>query len=115
MKRLFATFALISTIMLAACNPGTESTSAASTAPEATPTAATAPQGAAEKGSAEVGLIITNARVIDGTGNVIEQGSVVVQDGKIVSVGETASPLPGALEINAGGLSSTKRFAAGYA
>ena len=30
-------------------------------------------------------LVITNARIIDGTGNVIERGSVVAKDGKIVS------------------------------
>jgi len=31
-------------------------------------------------------LVITNARIIDGTGTTIEQGSVVVEDGRIVSV-----------------------------
>jgi len=110
MKRLFATFVLIGTIMLAACDPASESTSAAPLAPENKVTAAAAPEGAAERGSAEFGLIIANARVIDGTGNVIEQGSVVVQDGKIVSVGETASPLPGALEIDAGGMTVMPGF-----
>jgi imidazolonepropionase-like amidohydrolase len=31
-------------------------------------------------------LIVTNARILDGKGGVIERGSVVVRDGKIVSV-----------------------------
>ncbi len=31
-------------------------------------------------------LVITNGRILDGTGQVIERGSVVVRDGKIVSV-----------------------------
>src|SRR5687768_9873669 len=31
-------------------------------------------------------LTITNARIIDGTGNVIERGAVVVREGKIESV-----------------------------
>ena len=35
-------------------------------------------------------LIITNARIIDGTGKVIEQGSVVVEAGRITSVSEEA-------------------------
>ena len=32
-------------------------------------------------------LVITNARIIDGNGGVIADGSVVVEDGRIVSVG----------------------------
>lgn len=35
-------------------------------------------------------LVITNARIIDGTGTVIERGSLVAKDGKIVSVGRGA-------------------------
>jgi enamidase len=35
-------------------------------------------------------LTITNARILDGTGRVIERGAVVVRDGKIVSVSATA-------------------------
>ena len=105
MKRLLASIALLSIIMLGGCNVETEPSSAAT---EATETAA--PEATAPAGSADVGIIITNARVIDGTGNVLEQGSVVVQDGKIVSVGATASPLPGALEIDAGGLTVMPGF-----
>ena len=47
-------------------------------------------------------LVITNARIIDGNGGVVPDGSVVVEDGRIVSVsaGDAAGP-DGALEIDA--------------
>lgn len=42
-------------------------------------------------------LVITNARILDGRGGVIQGGSVVVRDGKIVSVTQGAAPsVPGA-------------------
>ena len=49
-------------------------------------------------------LVITNARILDGTGRVIERGSVVVRDGKIVSVSAGTLPArPGAHVIDAQG------------
>jgi imidazolonepropionase-like amidohydrolase len=49
-------------------------------------------------------LTITNARILDGTGRVIERGSVVVRDGLIVSVAAgAAAPNAGARVIDAGG------------
>ena len=39
-------------------------------------------------------LTITNARILDGTGRVIERGSVVVRDGKIASVRPRRRPPP---------------------
>lgn len=93
--------------LLAGCEQRSEPVAATPTAPEA-PSAA--PETSVPPGSAEVGLNITNARIIDGTGAVIDRGTVVVQDGKIVSVGETASALPGALEIDAGGLTLMPGF-----
>lgn len=49
-------------------------------------------------------LVVTNARVIDGTGRAIERGSVVVRDGKIVSVSGGAAPaVAGARVIDARG------------
>ena len=48
-------------------------------------------------------LTITNARILDGTGRVIERGSVVVRDGKIASVSATAPAAAGGVTINAGG------------
>ncbi len=49
-------------------------------------------------------LLITNARIIDGTGGTIEQGSVVVRDGRIVSVSAGASEAQGSLVIDAEGM-----------
>ncbi len=37
-------------------------------------------------------LLITNARIIDGTGRVIDHGSVVVREGKIIAVGPGSPP-----------------------
>ena len=41
-------------------------------------------------------LVIVNARIVDGKGGVVERGSVVVRDGKIVSAG-AATPSAGAV------------------
>jgi imidazolonepropionase-like amidohydrolase len=46
-------------------------------------------------------LVVTNARILDGTGRVIENGSVVVLDGKIVSVSPGSATVPGARVIDA--------------
>jgi imidazolonepropionase-like amidohydrolase len=48
-------------------------------------------------------LTITNARVLDGTGRVIERGAVVVRDGKIASVSASVPAASGVRTINAGG------------
>lgn len=48
-------------------------------------------------------LVITNARILDGTGRVIERGSVVVRDGKIVSVSAGAVDAQGTRVIDAQG------------
>jgi imidazolonepropionase-like amidohydrolase len=49
------------------------------------------------------GLVITNARILDGSGGVIAQGSVVARDGRIVSVSAGTVDVPGALVIDAQG------------
>ncbi|NOT45355.1 MAG: amidohydrolase family protein, partial [Acidobacteria bacterium] len=50
------------------------------------------------------GVVLTNARVLDGNGGVIDQGSVVVRDGRIVSVTQGAADVPaGALVIDVQG------------
>src|SRR6188768_1456198 len=46
--------------------------------------------------SAAQDLVVTNARIVDGKGGVVERGSVVVRDGKIVSAG-AATPSAGAV------------------
>ncbi len=49
-------------------------------------------------------LVISNARILDGTGTVIERGSVVVRDGRIAAVGADASgAAANAIRIDAGG------------
>jgi imidazolonepropionase-like amidohydrolase len=48
-------------------------------------------------------LTITNARILDGTGRVIERGTVVIRDGKIASVSATALASGGGRTINAAG------------
>lgn len=54
-------------------------------------------------GAGAQNLVITNARILDGTGRVIERGAVVVRDGKIASVSATAPAASGARTIDAGG------------
>jgi imidazolonepropionase-like amidohydrolase len=48
-------------------------------------------------------LTITNARILDGTGRVIERGAIVVRDGKIASVSATAPTAATGTTINANG------------
>ena len=49
-------------------------------------------------------LVISNARILDGTGAEIERGTVVVREGRIVSVGANAGNAPAnAVRIDAGG------------
>lgn len=49
-------------------------------------------------------LVVTNGRVIDGTGRVIERGHVVIRDGKVASVAAGApARVPGARTIDAAG------------
>lgn len=59
---------------------------------------------AAAEDAAAQNLVIANARILDGKGGVIERGSVVVRDGKIVSVVQGAAPAAsGARTIDARG------------
>ena len=49
-------------------------------------------------------LVVTNARILDGKGGVIERGSVVVRAGKVASVSPgPAAAIPGARSIDAQG------------
>src|SRR5690349_4787074 len=48
-------------------------------------------------------LTITNARILDGTGRVIDRGSIVVRDGKIASVTATPTAAGAGRTINAAG------------
>ena len=49
-------------------------------------------------------LFITNARIIDGTGETIDRGSVSVVDGRIVAVGPEVTNDSGATVLDAGGM-----------
>lgn len=56
-------------------------------------------------------LVIANAKILDGTGTLIESGYVVVRDGKIASVSAGAAPsVPGARVIDARGLTVMPGF-----
>ena len=58
-------------------------------------------------GASAQNLVITNARVLDGTGKVIDRGTVVVRDGKIASVSNNAPPAGAGRTIDAGGKTVT--------
>ncbi len=55
-------------------------------------------------------LIITNAHIIDGYGGVIQRGSIVVHDGRIVSVSEGAMNATGTKTIDAKGMTVMPGF-----
>ena len=55
-------------------------------------------------------LMITNARIIDGNGGVIENGSVAVEDGRIASVSAGPSDSGSAQVIDAGGMTVMPGF-----
>lgn len=55
-------------------------------------------------------LLITNARILDGTGEVIEQGSVVVRDGRIETVTSGNVPSGGMQRIDARGMTVLPGF-----
>jgi cytosine/adenosine deaminase-related metal-dependent hydrolase len=57
----------------------------------------------AASGAYAQNLTITNARILDGTGRVIERGAVVVRDGKVVSVSAAAPTNTSGRTINANG------------
>jgi imidazolonepropionase-like amidohydrolase len=55
-------------------------------------------------------LVIANARILTGTGNAIEQGSIVVRDGRIVSVAPGSAVAQGGQVIDARGLTAVPGF-----
>lgn len=55
-------------------------------------------------------LVITNAHIIDGTGRVIDAGSVVIEDGRIVSVSAELENNPGVPLIDANGMTVLPGF-----
>ena len=66
---------------------------------------------AASGSAAAQDIVISNARIIVGNGQVIEKGAVVVKDGRIASVGEGAAPsVSGAKRIDARGMTLMAGF-----
>ena len=59
-------------------------------------------------------VAITNARVIVGSGQVIESGTIIVRGGKIVSVTAGAAPTQGLRTIDAKGMSAMPGFIDGH-
>ena len=59
-------------------------------------------------------VAITNARVIVGSGQVIESGTIIVRGGKIVSVNAGAAPTQGLRIIDAKGMSAMPGFIDGH-
>jgi imidazolonepropionase-like amidohydrolase len=59
-------------------------------------------------------VAITNARVIVGTGQVIESGTIIVRGGKIASVTPGAAPTQGLTTIDAKGMSAMPGFIDGH-
>jgi imidazolonepropionase-like amidohydrolase len=55
-------------------------------------------------------LAITNARIVDGKGGVIERGTIVVRDGKIASVGAGAFNTAGARVVDVKGMTVMPGF-----
>lgn len=55
-------------------------------------------------------LIIANVRIIVGNGEVIEQGSIVIRNGRIASVAGGAANTPGARTIDARGMTAMPGF-----
>jgi imidazolonepropionase-like amidohydrolase len=67
---------------------------------------ASAAPAAAQTGS----LTITNARILDGRGGVIERGTIVVRDGRIASVSAGAAAAPSGRTIDARGMTVMPGF-----
>lgn len=59
-------------------------------------------------------LVITNGRILDGKGGVIENGSVVIRNGRIASVGAGNQNIAGLQTINAGGKTVMPGFVEGH-
>jgi imidazolonepropionase-like amidohydrolase len=71
------------------------------------------PPGAAHDAHAQ-DLVITNARIIVGTGEVIERGSILIRDGRIVSAGADTPQAEGVRSLDAQGMSAVPGFIDGH-
>ena len=57
-----------------------------------------------EESQDQLDVVITNARIFDGTGNTLEQASIAIADGRIVSMSEIADDTPARVRIDATGM-----------
>jgi imidazolonepropionase-like amidohydrolase len=64
--------------------------------------------------SAAQDLVITNARILDGMGGVINNGSVVIRNGRIQFVGAGSQTVAGVQSIDAGGKTVMPGFVEGH-
>ena len=55
-------------------------------------------------------LLITNARIVDGNGGIIDRGAIVVRDGRIVSVSTDAPVAPESMSLDARGMTVMPGF-----
>jgi imidazolonepropionase-like amidohydrolase len=69
---------------------------------------------AASTPAAAQDIAITNARIIVGSGQVIDPGTIIVRGGKIVSVTAGAAPTQGLRTIDAKGMSAMPGFIDGH-
>lgn len=88
-----ATFVCLVLLWALGCAQGTPT-------PDNTAATTAAQSGAGATGQ---GLAITNARILDGSGGMIESGTVVVRDGKIVSISAGSADVAGAVVLDARG------------
>ena len=58
-------------------------------------------------------MAIVNARIIDGSGRVIENGGIAVADGRIAEIGDISIQDANVLTIDAGGMTAMRLRAAG--
>ena len=65
-------------------------------------------------GASAQDLLITNARIIDGTGAVIERGSIVIRDGRIENVAQGAESAPGLQVLDAAGRTALPGYIDGH-
>ena len=59
-------------------------------------------------------LVVSNARIIAGTGQIIEQGTIVVRGGRIVSVAAGTAAVPGLTVLDARGMTAVAGFIDGH-
>ncbi len=68
----------------------------------------------AASGAVAQDLVITNGRILDGNGNVIDNGSVVIRGGRIESVAAGSANVAGLQTIDAGGKTVMPGFVEGH-